>query len=225
MNEALKNRTAGKILAVMLAAAVLFTAAAAVRLALSAPERETRLLGDAGEPGETAELFFHTLCLRDWERASGYVLGAPDLDLDRVLEDPVEQTVWEAYLNSWGWSSGAGKRTGELSAEQRILLRRIDTEKAVAGLWEDVQAVLERRVDEARVLSEVYTEDGDYLPEVVESALAETLERRLADPSAYMETTAITLQLAWEDGRWQIVPTEELWNALAGLPVSEGGAA
>jgi hypothetical protein len=59
----------------------------------------------------------------------------------------------------------------------------------------------------------------------VESALAEALRQRLADTSAYTQTGAVTLQLTWEDGRWQIVPTEELWNALAGLPVSEGGAA
>ncbi len=74
-----------------------------------------------------------------------------------------------------------------------------------------------------RPLSEMYTEDGEFREDVVRAALNEAVRARLARPDQYLTTTAVRLELAYESGRWVILPEETLWNALAGVP--EGGGA
>ena len=214
-SRTLRNR---QILAALCGAAAILTAALALRLALRSGEAGPAVLTETGDASETAALFFHALCLRDWQRASGYVKGAPELELSDAPEDSAERALWTAFLLSWSWSMGDGGKTDELHAWQEVSFTSLRPDALTDGLRRDIQTVLARKVDEARTEGEVYTETGDYRSEVVEAALMEALAGRLTDQTPYLVTTKLTLELVYEDGRWQILPSEALWDALSGVP-------
>ena len=192
-----------RILAALCAAAAALVAALGIRLAVRAVGGGPAVLGETGEPAETG------------------VRGGPELELTDLPEDPAERAVWNAFLLSWSWSTGEGGRIGRTRAWQDVAFTRLRPDALTAGLAEDIQEILARKVDEARTVDEVYEASGDYLPEVVESAEMEALAGRLSDPTPYLVTTTLRLELLYEDGRWLILPSEELWNALSGTP--EGG--
>lgn len=216
------SRLKTRLLAVTLCAAAFLTAAAGFGLALRADRHSTRVIGQKGTPEETAARFFNALCLREWDEASGYVLGAPDLALNVEPQDALARQVWLAYQRSWSWSMGEGGQTDSVSAWQTVRFSALRPEKLAEGLSKDVQSVLARIVDETDNLDAVYAEDGEFRAEVVERALREAVERRLTAPQRYTADTEVTLHLTCRYGRWLIVPEEALWEALSG---GEGGTA
>lgn len=209
-----------RLWAVILCAAAFLAAAGAFALALEPGERPVRVLGQRGEPEDTAARFFNALCLREWDAASWYVWGAPELALDREPEGDLERLVWRAYQQSWSWSLESGGKIDSVSAWQRVRFTSLRPELLSEGLTGEVQALLALRVDAAEDLSQVYDPEGQFLPSVVEEALTRALEARLTEPWRYTDDTVLTLRLSYRDDRWQILPSEELWEALSG---GEGG--
>jgi len=209
--------------AALCAALALLCAAAAVRLAFRSPEKGPAVLTDTGDPAETVALFFNALCLHDWQRASGYVRGEPELELSAAPESEAEQALWYAFLLSWSWEVDRGGKTDPLHAWETVRFTALRPDAVTRGLDGDVQAILARWVDEARTENEIYDETGGYRQSVVDKAVLEALAVRLAAPEDYRITTVLTLQLLYENGGWVILPEESLWNALSGVP--EGGAA
>lgn len=210
-----------RALAALCALGAVLVAALGIRLATRAVGRGPAVLGETGDPAHTAARFFNALCLREWQEASGYVRGRPELELTDPSEDPAERAVWNAFLLSWSWSMGEGGRTDRIHAWQDVTFTRLRPDTLTAGLAEDIQQILFRMVDEARTVDEVYDASGDYLPEVVERAEMEALAGRLSDPTPYQVTSVLRLELLYENGQWLILPSEGLWNALSGAP--EGG--
>jgi hypothetical protein len=164
--------------------------------------------------------FFHALCLNEWEEAASYVRGGPDLKLDRLPEDPLEREIWETYLLSWAWSMGEGGMNGSVSAWQTVQFTAMRPDVFTDGIDDDVKTILAGWVNE-RALSEVYTDDGQFREDVVREALDQAVRARLTRPQDYLASTPVTLELAFENGAWYILPEESLWNALSGIP--EGG--
>lgn len=205
-----------RLLAAGLCAAALLTAALAYGLALHADGRQTLVLGERGEPEETASLFFNALCLREWDTASSYVLGTPELALDREPAGELEREVWLAFQDSWSWSLGEGARTDSVSAWQEVTFTALRPELLTRGVTEEVQTVLAAWVDETDDLGSIYDDQGRFLPEVAQAALRRVLETRLAQPERFTAARPVTLHLTYQEGRWQILPEEALWEALSG---------
>ena len=222
MNAETRTLRARQFAAALCGGAALLAAVLAVWLGLGDRDRSVSVLGDRGEPAETAARFFHALCLHEWGDASSYVRGRPALDLGSMPEDALERDLWETYLLSWAWSMGDGGVTGPVSAWQEVNFTCLRPDVFTSGLDDEVKEVLARWVNE-RPLSEMYTAEGEFREDVVRAALEEAVRGRLARPEQYLATTTVRLELAYESGRWVILPEDTLWNALAGVP--EGGAA
>jgi len=201
--------------------AAVLVAVLAVCLGLGPRDRSVTILGGAGDPAETAARFFHALCLHEWEEASSYVRGEPELPLGRMPEDEMERDIWEAYLFSWAWSMGEGGMTDSVTAWQKVKFTSMRPDVFAGGLSGDVEKILARWVNE-RPLAEIYTEDGQFREDVVREALDEAVKARLARSEEYLAVTEVTLKLSFENGKWYILPEETLWNALSGIP--EGGS-
>ena len=210
------RRTAAVFVCLLAAAAAVLS----VSLGLRSPGRDVTVLGGTGDPAETVARFFHALCLNEWEEASSYVRGEPDLKLDQLPEDALERDIWEAYLHSWAWSMGEGGVTGSVTAWQTVQFTSMRPDAFTEGVDAEVQAILAGWVNE-RPLAEMYTEDGEFREEVVRSALEKAVRARLTRPQDYLASTPVTLELSFENGEWVIVPEQSLWNALSGIP--EGG--
>ena len=90
-----------------------------------------------------------------------------------------------------------------------------DADALLEGIDVDVNALLARRVENARRSEDVYNDDGSYRREIVLAVYDEALSARLA-AEAPRRSFSVTTELEYQDGAWKIVPTRELLAALSG---------
>ena len=64
--------------------------------------------------------------------------------------------------------------------------------------------------------SQIYDEEGAYLPEAAETAYEAALSELLTHPQDYYGSTGLRVQLRLTQDGWKIVPTKDLMNALSG---------
>ena len=65
-------------------------------------------------------------------------------------------------------------------------------------------------------MTEVYDENGEYLPSLAETAYREALRDVISHAEDYYTNTGITLELRESNGTWLIVPDERLISVLSG---------
>ena len=67
-----------------------------------------------------------------------------------------------------------------------------------------------------RPTEEVYDENYDFLPELVEEAYAQAFETVMADPESCCEEETLDVQLTYSMKGWMIQGNETLMNAICG---------
>ena len=65
-------------------------------------------------------------------------------------------------------------------------------------------------------MTDVYDENGEYLPSLAETAYREALRDVISRAEEYYTNTGITLELRESKGTWLVVPDERLISALSG---------
>lgn len=189
-------------------------AAAAMGLVRTGPGSEPLLLSSAGRCEDTAEAFFDTLCAGDYESASSYCRNG----LPRE-EPPAEEDAAALYAllrESWSWEAAGEAEQSGIHARIPVRFTALSPEALCADLKGDVNALLSRYVEEAALSSDIYDEAGQYRESVVMRAWDEAFSARLSRAAEFTETRELSVELVYEGGRWQIVPSSELLAAMAG---------
>ena len=109
-------------------------------------------------------------------------------------------------------------------AVARVSVTRLDVDALTADLAPEMQAIVEEIVPAARRRSDVYAEDGSYLPAVAADAYKKALQARLIDLSAYCESFTLPLLLSYSGGTWKLADPAALDGLLPVLPDSPGYA-
>jgi len=207
----MKNRIGNGVFALL---AVVF-AAAAVGFTLMFLRMDPVLLKTPEAAVETAERFMAAACRGEYETAQELLDGNPDLGADHVPADAASQLIWEAYLDSLDY-----RLTGEcygadsgLSQDAQFLC--LDLDSVTGNLGGRARELLEQKVAQAKDPSEVYGPDNNYRQELVEEVLRTVTESAIREDAQYIEQT-ITLKLTCRDGRWYVVPEQQLLNVLFG---------
>ena len=180
---------------------------------LNAPVRVLELPQEAVQ---VSEAFAQALNDGDLESAAGLMYGQPDLGVSGVPENPESALLWEAFCGSIAFDF-----TGEWAVEQDALVRtgsltNLDVSVILGKLPERVQALLDQRIASAESLTEIYDEQNDFREELVEEILQEALQQALAQ-DAQTVTRDVTLKLVNREGRWWVVPHQNLLQILSGL--------
>lgn len=164
---------------------------------------------------ETADSFMAAVCEGDYESAQQLLDGNPDLGAGQMQGDSTGMLIWEAYLDSMDYRLEGECRAEESGIVQDVRFLRMDLTSVTDHLGERARKLLEQKVAQAEDPSEIYGEDNNYRPELVEAVLNTVTREALLQDAEYTER-AITLKLTCRDGVWYVVPEQQLLNALFG---------
>ncbi len=130
-------------------------------------------------------------------------------------ETESEQQLAKAYAQVWSYTlEGDCVSDGE-TARQQLSLTVLDTDAfAGTGMREDLTAFLAARVDQAKTSEEIYGEDGQFLPSLLEEGYAHVLAERAEHAEDYVTQQIVTLCYRYTENGWELENGEELYPFL-----------
>ena len=147
---------------------------------------------------------------------------APAADIQSEINSLV-QSAKKSAGNDIISHSATGELKCALSGDAQVKYRRATQEVSVAsldldaltsGIASEMQEKLAEYVENAYELSDVYDENGNYLPRVLDNAYSSVIMSRLRDSASFLKTQALTLELIYSGGKWHIADTSALKAAL-----------
>lgn len=125
-----------------------------------------------------------------------------------AAESPAGQRIAAAMDRAWSFRTEGEPYVAGDSAEQKVVITLLRGERFTADAEAELQPLLEQAAASARRRSEIYGEDGAYLPALLEDALCRVLEQRGRELAAFAEEQTVTVPLRYENGAWQVEPFE-----------------
>lgn len=204
-----------KLLSLIFVVIGIAAAVAAVSLGLSNKDADPVLLA----PPEEAKLqvvgLMDAVCAGDFAGASTYMLGQPDLGVDREATDPVGVLIWNAFCDSMSYELIGDCYGTEAGLAQDVTMSWLDVTSVTSVLKERSLTLLEQRVEEAEDLEEVYDEDFQYREDFVMDVLYDAAVAALEEDAATI-TTEVTVNLVYQNEAWWIVADRNLLDAISG---------
>lgn len=208
-----------KVLASLFTLLALASAAFTLYLCTFA-ERAVPYIEDGPEgPTAALESFFSNLEEKAFPRAYAQLANYASLGLENTPADTTAARLWAARQSIWRFTVEDGYEMEGVHLTKRAAADCLD-EKAImdrAGVL--VQDKLAKAVENARLKSEVYDEEGNYREELVRAALDASLDEVLADLSPYIYTRGLVIRLENVDGKWLVAADADLIGALTGSTV------
>lgn len=163
-----------------------------------------------------SEAFSQALNDGDLEAAAKLMYGQPDLGVSTQPADREAALLWKTFCDSLSF-----ELTGDWVVEQSALVRtgtltNLDVSTVLGKLPERVQALLDQKIATAEELSEIYDAENEFREDLVDAVLKEALSQTLAQDGK-MVTREVTIKLVSRDGRWWVVPHQNLLQILSGL--------
>ena len=204
-----------KILSLIFVIIGVAAAAAAVNLSLTNKNADPVLL----VPPEEAKLqvvgLMDAVCSGDFTTASTYLHGQPALGVDREASDPVGVLIWKAFCDSMSYELVGDCYGTEEGLAQNVKLSCMDITSVTAVLKDRSQSMLEKRVDEAENLEEVYDDNLQYREDFVMSVLYDAAAAALKEDAKTI-TMDLTVNMIFQDGTWWIIADRNLLDAISG---------
>lgn len=186
----------------------------AVWLCVYAAGAAVKLDGGPDESGETLARFFDCLKAEQWDEAYGYLCNYSTLGLEAEPEDALSARFWEAQKAAWAFRVSEDWTLDGTCIKRQVTVRGLNMDAIRDDIAAQVQALLEEAVENARLKSDVYDENGDYREDVAIDALHQAAETVLRDISAYTVDREVTVDMCLQDGKWCVSPGKELLSAL-----------
>lgn len=172
---------------------------------------------NAGAPGravpqeakDCATAFLTALNDHDLESAQTYLYGDPDLGLSQTSADPQTAKVWDAFRSSFAVSDIAPFRVSQSEIRLDFTLTTLEL-KALVNLPSLARSILDGKEDQ----DSLYDGNGTLKPQEKTAIMEEALEKTLAEAGSVNRTCTISLVEA--EGRWWVLPNENLLSALSG---------
>jgi len=151
----------------------------------------------------------------EYEKAASMMLGLPDLGVDREAETQVGKFLWKAYQDSLEFTPRSELYAMEEGAALDYTVRYLEVDSVSANIRACAELLLQKRVEEAVELSEVYNEKHEYREDVVMDVLYDAAEMALKENGAYVEKD-FTVKLTCRNGEWWVLPDQQLLAAISG---------
>ena len=204
-----------KILSLIFVIIGIAAAVAAVNLSLTNKDADPVLLA----PPEDAKLqvvsLMDAVCNGNFAEASTYMQGQPDLGVNREPSDPVGVLIWNEFCDSMSYELVGDCYGTEEGLAQNVKLSCMDITSVTAVLKDRSQAMLEKRVDEAEDLDDVYDENLQYREDFVMSVLYDAAEAALKEDAKTM-TMELTNNMVYQNETWWIIADRNLLDAISG---------
>ena len=204
-----------KLLSLLFAAVGIATALYAVNLSLSNKDADPVLLAPPEEATHQVVGLMDAVCEGNFDAASTYLQGQPNLGVDRAATDPVGVLIWEALCDSMSYELVGECYATEDGLAQNVTLSYMDITSVTATLKDRSQTLLEQRVEEAEDLDEVYDEKLQYREDFVMNVLYDAAVDALAE-DATTTTVDLTVNMVYQNEKWWIIADNNLLDAISG---------
>lgn len=162
----------------------------------------------------TADLMY-ALSQGRFEDAEMLLYGQPELGLDRPAADDVGQLIWDAFVKSISYDFSGEFYATDSGLARDVTITTLDLGSVTATLKERSEVLLEKRVQSAENVSQVYDENNEYREDFVMTVLFDAAYQSLEEDAAYI-TRDVTLNLVFHQGKWWIRPSQDLVTAISG---------
>lgn len=204
-----------KILSLIFVIIGIAAAVFAVNLSLENKDADPVLVS----PPEEAKLqvvgLMDAVCAADFDKASTYLQGQPELGVDRDATDPVGVLIWEALCDSMSYELVGECYATEEGLAQNLTVSYMDITSVTATLKQRSEALLEQRVAEAEDIYDVYDENMQYREDVVMEVLYAAAQDALAE-DATTTTVDLTVNMVYQNEIWWIIADTNLLDAISG---------
>ena len=194
--------------------AVLLTAAALL-LCIYAASGKPIYTRASGDPQESIILFTESLKNGDYVTADSLLLKGASLGLGRTPDSEEEALLLSALEASWDFAPYGECTVSQRSAWQQMRVQHLSLTALDAALQERSKQLL-RELVRTLPMTEIYDENGEYLPSLAETAYRDALKDVLSHAEEYYTFTGVELELLESNGTWLVVPSERLVSTLSG---------
>lgn len=215
----MKKQILIRVLSGLFAVLGLTAAALGIWLGLGSVDAAPVLLREPEAVPERVEQMLELVSAGDYNGAGKLMQGQPDFGADREAADEAGRILWDAFVSGFSYRLEGECYATDSGVAQDVVITRLEPDSVTAGLRDRIRSVLEKRLETAEDVSEVYDENNNFREEVVAEALLEALKEAIREDASYTGVT-VTVTLVWRDGSWWIVPEEGLIRAITGGIVS-----
>ena len=174
------------------------------------------IIDEGEDPAIVAEEFLALALEGNGAEAEKLLLGNSSLGLGTKPEDAIGSMMYDALLDSFSYELAGICQEDSVDASQLFTVTYLDLTAIASRQKEATTARLERYVNEAQKLQDVYAEDGSYRPEVAMAALEEATAELLSEAENYYVQTELNLRLRYSGGEWKVIADEALFTILSG---------
>lgn len=190
------------------------TAVIAVFLSFSLRNAAPILLTPPQEARSQVIGLMDALCAGDYDGVSDRLLGNPGLGIDRPAAEEIGVSIWESFVDSLSYELAGECYITEAGLAQDVFITGLDMTDVTDDLREKAQVLLEERVENAGSISDIYDENNEYREDFVMGVLRDAALAQLE--SAGTNTTKLTLNLSYQNGKWWVVADSALLDAISG---------
>lgn len=186
-----------------------------VLLCLQSLDRKPMIVQTPDNAVAQLERMMNAVCENDYAGASALIYGTPDLGADPESCDPVSAVIWEAFVGSLEYSLVGDLQATDKGVSQQIHLRYMDVISLTDALQERSRTLLEKRIEEADRMEDIYDENNDFRQDFVDAVVAEAAAAAVKQDAKYLEKD-LTVSLAYTNGQWWVLADEALIQVLSG---------
>ncbi len=190
-------------------------AAAAVWIGLNYRDAVPILLTPPDSATGQLTAMLDAVCAGEYDQASAYLLGKPDLGVTGTPEDAVGALFWERYQQSMDYALVGDCYATEEGLSQDITITYLDLSAVTENLRARSQAMLEQRVAQTEDLTLVYDENYEYREDYVMAVLYDAALEALEQDGRKV-TVELTVNLMFQNGKWWILVDTPLLDAISG---------
>ncbi len=173
-------------------------------------------IANAPDPGEFAELYTGEIfeAVKNGELPEElFEKGISDnvtMQIEKMPESEEGKLLYDYCLSDISFILDGGTLQDGLNAQQKIILSYPTLEGLSDGMNGEINEKLSQIVAEAKTPDEIYTEDNNFRPEIVENLYTELLKSRLNEGQKQKKSTEFTILLKYGKGEWKIENWDEV---------------
>ena len=164
---------------------------------------------------ECSETLMQALQNGDYDAASDYLTGHPDLGLDREPEEEAGKLLWEAFSESFQYEFTGDCYATSSGVARSVMITTLDLDKVSARLPQRIDSLLEEKIATCNSMSEIYDAEGNFRQDLIQQLLLQGLSEILEEDAATI-TRGVSLNLVYENNRWLVTFDQALLQAISG---------
>ena len=203
------------ILAILLTLLTLAFAAGTIFLFSYASGAQPQIVESNTSPEDVVNAYFSHLCAGEFAEANNY-LSAEVMTLDTASASDVGALLQNAMWEHFSYTCMAPAVVSGLEATQTVTVTYLDIPSLTALQRTHMRAALEQLAKTHENPDSLLDEEGYYNTEISMEALSIVTARLLEDPSRFLVTEELTLNLRYQNFKWKIETNDTLHKVLSG---------